>query len=263
MAANVGKTIITVGVAGAGAYVIYEYTRYSHALSVMDTADPTRKLSTSVDQTLGFFSYLMAGISAPAPGTPAANAYAAVQQALAGTALPPPPPPPGSTPSGPTDTSVKPPPPTAPPPPPPSLPQPTGADLQKVLNLTIASPDQWNYAYRQLTGYGIEQLYGSDFDTVFGAITNGARPTGSITADAFLSLPLSRGLVKKSSISGLGTIARFYTPVVNPMSSLVYRSQHPSPYRFPVSGGMGAFTQATGFEKALWAGRFLRSNRIL
>jgi len=115
-----------------------------------------------------------------------------------------------------------------------------------------------------LTGYGIEQLYGTDFDTIFGPVVNGGRPdTGNITADAFLTKPLAKGLVKGSSIKGLGTIARFYTPVFNPMSSMVYRSQHPSPYRFPVSGGMGAFTQATGFEKALWAGRFLRSNRIL
>jgi hypothetical protein len=228
----------------------------------MDAADPSKKLSDSVGQDLGFFGYLVATISAPTQPA-AVKAYANIQAALAPPA-PAPPPPPGSTPSGPQDTSVKQPPPPAPPPPPPSLPQPTGADLGKVLNLSVASPDEWNFAYRQLTGYGIDQLYGTDFDTIFGAVqSDGTRPTGSITGDAFLTLPLSRGLVKGSSIKGLGTIARFYTPVFNPMSSMVYRSQHPSPYRFPVSGGMGAFTQATGFEKALWAGRFLRSNRIL
>jgi hypothetical protein len=128
--------------------------------------------------------------------------------------------------------------------------------------MSLASPDQWNFAYRELTGYGIEQLYGGNFDAIYGPIqSNGQRPTGNITAQAFLTLPVAKGIAP-GGMSGFGAIARFYTPVVNPMASMVYRAQHPSPYRLPVSGGMGALTQATGFEKALWAGGFIRSRRV-
>jgi hypothetical protein len=136
--------------------------------------------------------------------------------------------------------------------------------LQNALGQTLASPDQWNFAYRQLTGYGIEQIYGGDFGAIYGSIqSDGTRPTGNISAQAFLSMPA--GTATKtigSRRSSLGAIARFYTPVVNPMASMVYRAQHPSPYRLPMGGGMGALTQATGFEKTLWAGSWLRSNRI-
>lgn len=266
--ADGARTIVMLGIAGVGGYVIYEYTRYSHALSLMDAADTTKQTSTTVQNNLGFMGFLMGNFSTPTT-QPALGAYQYVQQVLTtgsagvqvqspgtGAASGQPPTTSVTTTTASTGTPST----TAAPAPA----QPAAADLQKVLNMTVANADQWNYAYRQLTGYGIEQLYGVGFDVIYGSVdANGNRQTGNITADAFLSLPGNKGLTKKSSISGLGAIARFYTPVVNPMSSMVYRAQHPSPYRFPIGGGMGAFTQATGMEKVLWAGRSLRSSRFL
>lgn len=266
MAEGAGKTIVMLGVAGVGVYTIYEYTQYSHAINIINGADTTGKTGAAVQAALPFMSYLMAGLSAPAAGTPAGNAYQLIQSALAGTlqaAAASQTPGTSATSGQPSQTSVT----TAASTSTASqaaMPQPASADLQKALNMSTATADQWNYAYHQLTGYGIEQLYGSSFDTIYGAPdSNGNRSTGLMSADAFLSLPGAKGLTRVASLKGLGAIARFYTPVVNPMSSMVYRAQHPSPYRFPVSNGMGAFTQATGFEKALWSGRFLRGNKIL
>lgn len=263
MAADLGKTIALVGVVGVGGYFIYEYTRYKHALSVMDAADGTGKASAAVDQALGFMGFLAAGFSAPASNTAAGQAYAAVEAALAGPVQVSQQAPGTGAGSGqPSQTSV------TQTPAPSAMPQPAAADLQKVLNANTATPDQWNYAYRQLTGYGIEQLYNTSFDAIYGPLdSNGQRSAvgnaGVMSPDAFLSYPGAKGLTRTTSIKGLGAIARFYTPVINPMSSMVYRAQHPSPYRFPVGTGMSGFTQATGFEKALWAGRSLRGNKIL
>lgn len=277
MAADAGRMIVFLGVAGVGGYTIWKYTEYQHALNIFNARDTSGATSNAVEQALPFMSYLMAGFSAPTTGTPAGNAYLLIGQALSGQLTTTSQTPGTSATTGqPSTTSVSTTPTTtttvsastspsttssttttasvA------STPQPTAQDLQTALSTNLASPDQWNYAYRELTGYGIEQLHGGNFDAIYGPIqSNGQRPTGSITAQAFLSLPAAKGL------SGFGAIARFYTPVLNPMGSMVYRAQHPSPYRLPVSGGMtglGALTQATGFEKALWAGGFIRSRRI-
>lgn len=261
--ADGGKTIAMLGILGVGGYVAYEYFRYSSALSVINQHDPTGATGNAIGQALGFMGFLTAGFSAPTAGTPASQAYQLLSAAAAGT-LGQVTPTPGTTAAGPATTSVTTAPGTtpAPPPLPPSAPQPTAADLQNALNQTTASADQWNYAYRQLTGYGIEQIYGGDFGAIYGAVgSDGTRPTGNITSQAFLNLPAAKGL-SATGLHGFGAIARFYTPVVNSMSSMVYRAQHPSPYRAPMGGSLGALTQATGFEKALWAGGFLRSARI-
>jgi hypothetical protein len=264
--ADGGRTIALLGVVGVGGFAIYEYTQYSHALSIINSADPTGAAGTAIETALPFTSWLMAAFGAPSPGTPAGNAYQLLNAALAGTLASNLPQPGTSAASGqPMSTSVS----TAPqttapaPPAPPSTPQPTSADLQNALNTTLATADQWNFVYRQLTGYGIEQVYGGNFDAIYGAIgANGQRPTGQLSAQAFLTLPVAKGIAP-TGLSGFGAIAQFYTPVVNPMGSMVYRAQHPSPYRLPsVGGGMGAVTQATGFEKALWAGGFIRSRRV-
>lgn len=270
--ADATKSLITLGMVGVGGYVIYEYMQYNHAISVINSMDTTGATGNGVQNALPFMSYLTANFSTPT-GV-AAQALALIQSALAGTLAPSASGAPGTTGSGQT-TSVSTAPPstntntsstggsTAPnPPPPTTTPQPTAADLQAHAQISLGSADQWNYSYRQMTGYGIEQIYGGNFDAIYGTIgANGQRSTGNITAQAFLSLPAAKGLTQ-TALSGFGAIARFYTPVVNPMASLVYRAQHPSPYRLPVSGGMGALTQATGFEKALWAGGFIRSRRV-
>lgn len=284
MAADAGKMIMFVGVAGVGGYVIYEYMQYQKVINQINLNDSTGNSAANFENTLPFISFLMAGFSPPTAGTPAYSAYQAAVAFLSG-AVATTPSTPGTTSSGQTTaTSVSTTPTTTPSTQsttstggsttsnaPPATPQPTAADLQAAANASTASADQWNYYYRQLTGYGIEQIYGGNFDAIYGSIqANGQRSTGQLTAQAFLTLPAAMGLTRTavSGMSGLGrlaAIARFYTPVVNPMASLVYRAQHPSPYRLPVSGGMsglGAVTQATGFEKALWAGSFIRSRRV-
>lgn len=260
--ADAGKMIMTLGVVGVGGYVIYEYSRYNSALNTISSSSYGSQTALATQAYLPFLSYLMAGFSLPTDKN-ALGAYNLIQGALAGT-LGQATQAPGTTSSGQTtqtsvsgsantSTAAQ-----------AAMPQPTAADLQKVLNASTGTADQWNWAYHQLTGYGIEQLYGADFDVIYGAAdSSGVRSTGIITAGAFLQMPLNKGLKRVASLSGLGAIARFYTPVVNSMASMVYRAQHPSPYRFPVGSGLGAFTQASGFEKALWAGRFLRGNKIL
>lgn len=264
--ADGGKTIAMLGILGVGGYVAYEYMRYSNALSVINKADPTGATANAVGQALGFMGFLSAGFSQPpAVGTPASQAYQLLTAAAAGTlGQVTPTPAPGTTAAGPATTTVTTTPGTTPAPPaqPPSPPQPTATDLQNALQSNLGSADQWNYVYRQLTGYGIEQIYGGDFGAIYGAVgSDGTRPTGNITAQAFLNLPSSKG-ISATGLHGFGAIARFYTPVINSMGSMVYRAQHPSPYRAPIGGSLGALTQATGFEKALWAGGFLRSARI-
>lgn len=261
--ADGGKTIVMVGIVGIGGYMAYEYMRYSNALSIINKADPTGATGNAIAQALGFMGYLSATFSAPATGTAAAQAYQIITAANAGT-LGQVTQTPGTTAAGPATTTVTTTPGTTPAPPalPSSSPQPTAADLQNAMNTTLASADQWNFAYRQLTGYGIEQIYGGSFEAIYGALAaDGTRATGNISAQAFLNLPSAKGM-SATGLHGIGAIARFYTPVINPMGSMVYRAQHPSPYRAPMGGSLGALTQATGFEKALWAGSFLRSARI-
>lgn len=264
MADGGGKTIAMLGIVGIGGYAAYEYMRYSSALAVINKADPTLATGNAIGQALGFMGFLTAGFSPPAAGSAASQAYQLLTAASQGT-LGQVTPTPGTTAAGPATTTVTKAPGTTPAPPalPPSAPQPTPADLQNALNNQgTASADQWNYAYRQLTGYGIEQIYGGDFAALYGAIgSDGTRPTGNISAQSFLNMPSSKG-ISATGLHGFGAIARYYTPVVNPMSSMVYRAQHPSPYRAPMGGSLGALTQATGFEKALWAGGFLRNARI-
>ena len=265
---DAGKMIGLVGVLGVGGFVVYEFTTYNNALAAINRLDPTGNSALQIQSVFPFTSWLMAAFGAPAAGTPQGNAYQVLQTALTGqlsvsaqTQTP------GTTSAGPSTTSVS----TAPtsttnaaPPTPAATPLPTAQDLQNALNTGTASADQWNYAFRQLTGYGIEQLYGGNFDAIYGPIgANGTRSSGTMTATAFLNAPKAAGLSGLGSGFGrIGNIATFYTPVINPMANMVYRAQHPSPYRLPVGGGMSGLTQATGFEKALWAGGWVRSRRV-
>jgi hypothetical protein len=271
--ADTGKMIGLVALIGGGGFIVYEYMQYNNALNIINQRDPTQQTSNTIQLIFPFTSWLGAAFGAPAAGTPQGNMYQLLMAALEGklssimpaattsTVTP------GTSASGPAVTTVS----TAPttttpaPPAPPSSPQPTAQDLQNALNLQVASPDQWNFAYRQLTGYGIEQIFGGNFDSIYGSIgANGQRPAGNISAQAFLNMPVALGISAGAlhGIGRMGAIAQFYTPVVNSMASMVYRAQHPSPYRLPMGGSLGALTQATGFEKALWSGGFIRSRRV-
>lgn len=128
--------------------------------------------------------------------------------------------------------------------------------------MTLANADQWNYAYKQLMGAGIEQVYGFSFDKVYGAVINGVRSSGNLSAQGFLNAPTTMGFKPTTGVSGLGAIAHFYTPVTRSVGSMVYSAQHPSPYRQPMLN-LSGFTQPTGFEMALLGRQTLRGNKLI
>jgi hypothetical protein len=244
------------GIAGVGAYVLYEYTRYQGA---------TQRLPPQAQNVLPFTTWLWANLTGTSGLTPTQlQAFNYINQAVAGT-LPSAPATPGTT-QATQPTSVS----TVPTttvtttaPSTPAVTQPTAADLQKALNLTVATADQWNYVYAQLMGYGIDRVYGFSFDQVYGPVVNGVRNKGAlITANAFLNAPGLFGFTRQGKLSGLGLLQRFYGPTVTTIGNMIYQAHHPSPYGMGVRRlGMGALEQATGFEKALWAGQRLRSNQ--
>jgi len=156
-------------------------------------------------------------------------------------------------------------PPATPPPtpPPPPLPQPSAADLQKALNMTTATADQWNYAYKQVTGYGIEQAYGTDFDSIYGPVgSDGTRPIGNgglISADAFLHYPGYQGKTLRTSLSGLGllTSSNFFVPQVNlPGSMASFVPPVAIPLFVPLASNGGRTQTGLGWLRGLgqdWA----------
>lgn len=140
-------------------------------------------------------------------------------------------------------------------------------NMEQVLNSSSANADQWNWAVARILGQGLDQKYNFAFDSVYGSVVNGVRNNGAtMSALTFLQLAASAvgGL---PGLSGLGSaIARFPGHFFNTTGNMIYLAHHPLPYTptYNLRGfrGLGAFTQASGFEKALWAGRPLRSNRI-
>ena len=280
MAQDAMKTILTVGVVGVGGYLIYEYTRYQSGITNTNKADPTGNSAAQLEAAMPFMTWvaLNLGLSQPSTAQEAA-AFGAMQNAIGGMVVQSPTPTPGTTPtmtaaSSPTSVSTTP---TTTPTTQGSaggtaaastVQQPTAVDLQHVINMTLATADQWNYAYIQLMKAGIEQVNGFNFDTVYGAVVNGVRSSGQMSAQAFLNAPVSMGLaaghtaVSPRGLRGLGAIAHFYTPVVRSSGSMIYSAQHPSPYRQP-STNMSGFTQPTGFEMALLGRQTLRSNKLI
>lgn len=237
------KDILILGGVAVGGYLLYNWWINSQAVGpATNTQLPTPGTTPTMNQAGGTTSVSTIQTSTPATGSPQQGTSASV----------------------------------------PTVQQPTPADLQNALGHPgTANADQWNFVYRSIMGAGIDQVFNFNFDGVYGAVTsNGTRSSGQMTAIAFLNAPASHGLtvpqvpvgsaVSASSIqhrtamSGLGNIANFYSPVLNSFGSMVYRSQHPSPYRFPQTSGtgFGAFTQPTGFENALWASGSLWRNRL-
>lgn len=279
MAQDATKTILTLGVVGVGGYLIYEYTRYQTGISNFNKADPTGGASAALEQILPFMTYVMLNLGIGTATAQQANFLDALQKAIAGNVVMPPNPTPGTTPTMaqaqlPTNVSTT----------PSSTPtttgasggtaasgstvsQPTAADLQHAINMTLATADQWNYAYHQLMGAGIDQVYAFNFDTVYGAVINGVRSSGQMSAQSFLNAPAAGGFKPTSHaihapLRGLGAIAHFYTPVTRSVGSMVYSAQHPSPYR---QGhlNLSGFTQPTGFEMALLGRQTLRGNKLI
>ena len=268
------KTFLTIGLLGVAGYGFYEYTRYSHGInSLLSTAagGATPANVSQLESLLPFTRWLMLNFNLTQP------LFNAIQNAIAGVVVMPPTPTPGTTAtmtaaSAPTSVSNTP---TTTPTTAGSaggtasatttVQQPTAADLQHVLAMPTANADQWNYAYKQLMGAGIEQVYGFNFDQVYGAVLrDGTRSSGQLTAAGFLNAPNTMGFAAHAvhGMRGLGAIAHFYTPIVRSSGSMIYSAQHPSPYRQP-SLNMSGFTQPTGFEMALLGRQTLRTNKLI
>lgn len=272
MAQDAGKTILMLGVVGVGGYLVYEYTRYHSAISGLTGGDPTSMAAAQAQ--IPFMTYVMLNLGIGTATAQQATALAAIQKYLSGQLVTSPTPTPGTTPTmtasqspvsvsttptstpttagsaGGTSSST------------PTVQQPTAADLQHAINMTLANADQWNYAYHQLMGAGIDQVYAFNFDTVYGAVVNGVRSSGQLSAQGFLNAPVVAGFKPTSGVSGLGAIAHFYTPVTRSSGSMLYSAQHPSPYRQPMTN-LAGFTQPTGFEMALLGRQTLRGNKII
>ena len=283
------KNLLTLGMVGVGGYLAYEYMRYSSGVASINRSDPSGATASALEASLPFLTFVMLNLGfTSASSTQEAAAYAALQNAIGGYVVPPTPTP-GTTPTMTSPTSVS----TTPTTTPTTsvstvvtVQQPTAEDLQNVLKVLVATADQWNSVYRQLMGTGIEQVYGFNFDQVYGSVAaDGTRSSGQLTALGFLTAPVVMGFKSSipggaiptavevplhyqfiramgPSLAGLGAIAQFYTPVVRSQASMVYRAQHPSPYRNPMTN-MGGFTQPIGMEMALYGQQTLRSNKII
>lgn len=140
--------------------------------------------------------------------------------------------------------------------------------LSQMAGTVSASADQWNYYYARAFGQGLDKQYGFNFDSVYGPVgSGGVRPSGTMTALSFLmtaAAALPGGL---PGLSGLGSqISHFPGRILPQAGSMAYLNNHPLPYTpsFNLRGfrGLGALVQASGFEKALWAGRTIQSSRV-
>jgi hypothetical protein len=284
MATDATKTILLVGGLGAGAYLFYEYMQYNNAINALANGNQTQ--ISAAQTALPFFNYLgmlwggaasgtatqqsifqliqsyLTGGTAAATQTQAPGTTSTTQPTSVSTV-------PGTTPTVNASTAPT----TVTPAPPPPAPQPVSRvpivssrpglalQMQQKINMTIANADQWNYAYNQIMGQGIDAQYGLNFDHVYGAVVNGARSSGTMSAQSFLQLAASA--VPGGLGGGLSTIAQYAGPALATQGNLIYQAHHPFPYVPTYSlRGLGAVTEASGFEKTLFAGRALRSPRI-
>lgn len=312
--ADSGKNLIMFGVIGAGGYLIYEYMQYSSAMNTASSGNATNL--SALEQALPFLTWLQMNWTGAASGTTTQQTiYNGLQSILSGTAAasttsttP------GTTPAStgtPTTVSTAPPsttttsgstaPSTTPQPivqtAPTIVRQPVSTrsgilsmatQMQSAIGMSTANADQWNYAFRQITGQDISTYYGFNFDTVYGAVVNGARSSGQLTAQAFLNMGQGAATVTptqsagsssggtvhpvRGGVKGLGAIARYPGPAILPIGNLLYQAHHPLPYlpSYTLKGlggfgrpGLGAPTHPLGFERALYAGLPLRSNKVL
>lgn len=81
--------------------------------------------------------------------------------------------------------------------------EPTAVQLQNQLNKISAYAADWNNAYTALTGRSIDQLYGFNFNAVYGGLGS------TITAQAFLNMAHATGFSPHINLSGLGRVYTF------------------------------------------------------
>ena len=277
-----GKQIALFGMLGVGGYIVYEYYRYSSAINTLVGGDQTQ--IASAEAALPFFTFLSMNWGGAGTSNQV-QIYNALQAILSGTTTASSPQPGTTSTSQPTSISNAPSTTPAPLPPAPPANSPSqltsyrstgiASQMEQLINMSSANADQWNWAYAQLTGQGIDAQYGFNFDTVYGPVVNGVRNNGAtMSAPVFLqkagvsSGALAGGASRTTTktLHGLGVIANFVGPRYSTVGNMVYQIHHPFPYlpTYTLKGltGLGTVTQAMGFEKALLAGQPLRSNRI-
>lgn len=135
------------------------------------------------------------------------------------------------------------------------------ANMQSQLNgKTTATADQWDWAFSNIMGQPIDAKYGINFDSVYGPAVNGVRNNGATMSGLmFLQLAASAKGGTLPGLTGFGKIARYAGPAMNTVGNMIYQAHHPFPYQPTFSlRGIGAYTQASGWERALWAGRGFR-----
>lgn len=215
MMADTGKTILVLGVVGAGAYLLYEWwAGQQAAASTPTTGSGTPGTTPTMQQT---------------------------QQPTNIGTTPPSTTPPTPAPSGTMTTLV--------------------ANMQQQLNgKTTATADQWDWAFSNIMGQPIDVKYGINFDSVYGPAVNGVRNNGATMSGLmFLQLAASAKGGTLPGLTGFGKIAQYAGPRYFTAGNMIYQIHHPFPYQPSFNlRGMGAYTQASGWERALWAGRRLR-----
>lgn len=140
--------------------------------------------------------------------------------------------------------------------------QTVASDMQNVMGgATTLNADQWNVAFVQVMGQPIDQKYGFSFDAAYGPVVNRVRNYGAtMSALTFLQLAAS---VAPQGLPGLSGIARYSVPALTTTGNMLYRAHHPYPYARTFNlRGLSGPVHATGFEKVMWAGYPLRSNRL-
>jgi hypothetical protein len=273
-----GKQIILFGMLGVGGYLVYEYMQYSNQMSALATQYGVgyysgSNVTAAVSQLEAVLSFMTYVAMKWGMGGTVTVAQQNVFDAMTGVTTSPTQQAPGTTsPSQPVSVTAVPAPTAAPPAststPTPSSLQTLAANMAGNINMTVASADQWNYAFSHVIGQNIDQKYGFSFDKVYGPITGPAtkrvRNNGA-TMSALMFLQLAAAAVPGGlpGLSGFGAIARFSGPVINSVGNMIYQAHHPLPYAPTYTlRGLGAVTQAMGFEKALFANHLLRSNRV-
>ena len=132
------------------------------------------------------------------------------------------------------------------------------ANMQQAIGTPTANPDQWNNAFQLVMGSPADLKYGFSFDAVYGPAAQ--RAPQQMSAMMFLQLAAAATGGNLPGLSGLGRIQRFPGSSIRSVGSMATVAHHPLPYVPSYAGfhGIGAFTKATGFERALLAGRPVR-----
>jgi hypothetical protein len=138
------------------------------------------------------------------------------------------------------------------------------ANMQQNLGVSSASADAWDVAFTRIMGQAIDAKFGFSFDQAYGSVVNGVRNNGAMmSALTFLMLAAQNVPGGLPGLSGLASaLVRYPGPVLSTHGNMLFAAHHPLPYALTYTlRGLGAFTQPTGLERALFAGQPLNPMR--